>query len=466
MAARRKVRKPRKSAARVRAARAAWSRRRAEVRAGAASFAASHGSGHQLAQAPAWARRNPRRPSSSVKELPIYVARRRDIAGRYYWATAAADGTYQGRYPTAKAAIKKARSFARYQRKHAGRHSSVYLEKGPAGGFGYRRITNPRRRFVAVDPKTGAHLRRATLSEAKRYVRQPGRPAFKQPVRVGEVLIDLDTGPGGSHTPGRFLKNGRRKRRGNPMAKKKRTPAQKAAFRRMIAGLKAHKARKNPGRKKRRRGRARRRKTTTVVVSTNPRRKRRKNSRGGSIMAKRRRRSRTNPGRRHHRRRNPHRRHHRRRNPGGGGMVSIVKSTIAAAIPSMAAGGGLALIDSKLFKDKAMPVQVIGKLGLAAGAGYLLRGRPRTAALVMGAIMGGLGYQLVAQAAGGVVAPDKPAAAKAMAALVYADRRMAALVNSNGTLRTQPTLSGMGQSMGDGGTALPTMPIYDPVNLG
>jgi len=260
----------------------------------------------------------------------------------------------------------------------------------------------------------------------------------------------------------------RRKRRRNPMAKRKRTPAQRAAFRRMLAGLRAYKAGGKARRKKRsgRKAHARRRKTTTVVVATNPRRKRRKNSRGGSIMAKRRRRrTRTNPGRRHHRRHNPHRRH-RRRNPGGGGIMTIVKSTIASAIPSMATGATLAIVDSKLFKDKALPVQVIGKLGLAAGAGYLLRGRPRTACLVMGAIMGGIGYQLAANAAGGIVAPDKQSTAKAMQALVYANPRMAALVNRDGSLRTQPSLSGMGQSMGDGGTALPTMPIYDPVNLG
>lgn len=249
------------------------------------------------------------------------------------------------------------------------------------------------------------------------------------------------------------------------MAKKKRTAAQRRAFRKMLAGLKRHKARKNPGRKKRR-GRARRRKNPSTAVATNPRRKRRKSSRGGSIMAKRRRRrTRTNPGRRHHRRRTHHRRH-RRRNPGGGGIVSIVKTTIASAIPAMAAGGAMAFVDSKLFKDKAMPVQVVGKLALAAGAGYLLRNRPRTAALVMGAVMGGVAYQLVAQANGGVVAPDQQDAGKKMAALVYANRRMASLVNQNGSLRTQPSLSGMGQGMGDGGTALPTMPIYDPVNLG
>ncbi len=251
------------------------------------------------------------------------------------------------------------------------------------------------------------------------------------------------------------------------MAKKKRSAAQRRAFRKMLAGLKRHKARKNPGRKRRKGARARRRKTTTVVVATNPRRKRRRNSRGGSHMAKRRRRARrANPARRHHRRRHHNPRRRRYRNPGGGGVVSMVKSTIAAAIPAMAAGAGLAIVDAKLFKDKAMPAQVVGKLILATGAGYLLRSRPRTSALVMGAVLGGLGYQLAAQAAGGIVAPTKEDAAKKMAALVYANRSMANLVNVNGTLRTQPTLSGMGQSMGDGGTALPTMPIYDPVNLG
>lgn len=246
------------------------------------------------------------------------------------------------------------------------------------------------------------------------------------------------------------------------MAKRKRTAAQRRAFRKMLAGLKRHKARKNPGRK-RRRGRARRRKTT-VTVTTNPRRRRRKNSRGGSHMAKRRHRRR-NPGRRHHRRRhhNPHHRRHRRRNPAMGG---ILRSTISAAVPSAAAGAVVALADAKFFGDKSMGVNVLGKLAIAAGLGYALRNRPRTSALVMGSIFGTLAYQIVAKAQGGIVAADKTDATKKMAALVYADRRMAALVERSGALRTQPTLSGMGQSMGDGGTALPTMPIYDPVNLG
>lgn len=261
-----------------------------------------------------------------------------------------------------------------------------------------------------------------------------------------------------------LLQRRTRKRR-NPV-KKKRSAAQRRAFRKMLAGLHRHQARKNPGRKKRR-GRARRRKTTAVVVSTNPRRKRRKNSRGGSIMAKRRRRrTRTNPGRRHHRRRNPHRRH-RRRNPGGLSILSIVKSTISAAIPSLAGGAVMALVDVKVLGDKAMPIQVLAKLGLAGAAGYVLRGRPRTAALAMGAMMGSLGYQLASQAAGGVVAPSASAGAKQVAALIRQDpTAMQALVARNGTLMTTPQLSGMGQSMGDGGTALPVMPVFDPITLG
>ncbi len=277
-------------------------------------------------------------------------------------------------------------------------------------------------------------------TEAARFTHRRRNPRRRRPARPGRTTS---------------------KRR--PMAKKKRSAAQRRAFRKMLAGLRRHKARKNPGRK--RRGRARRRKSTTVVVATNPRRKRRKHSRGGSVMAKSRRHRRRNPARRHHRRRNPHRRYRRHRNPGGG-VVSMVKTTIAAAIPAMLAGAGMAFADAKVFGDKAMPVQVVGKLGLAVGLGYALRNRPRMACLVQGSILGNLAYQLVAQQAGGVVAPTKQDAAKKMAALVYADRRMAALVNTNGTLRTQPSLSGMGQGMGDGGTALPTMPIYDPVNLG
>lgn len=260
----------------------------------------------------------------------------------------------------------------------------------------------------------------------------------------------------------------RKARRGNPM-KKKRTPAQKAAFRRMIAGLRAYKS--GSGGKSRRKAR-RKAKAATVVVVRNPRRKRRKNSKGARIMAKHRRTrrhgtvARKNPHRKHRRRNPAHRRHRRRRNPGGGGMVSIVKSTIASAIPAIAAGGVMAILDAKLLGDKAMPVQVLGKLAAAAGVGYLLRNRPRTSALAMGAMLGGLGYQLAAKLNGGVVAASPKDAAKEISALIRQDpRAMASLVRTDGSLNTTPSLSGMGSSMGDG-TALPTAPIYDPITLG
>lgn len=42
--------------------------------------------------------------------------------------------------------------------------------------------------IVAIDPKTGLHLRRATEAEAAQYLGKP--------IRVGEVLIDSYTGPG------------------------------------------------------------------------------------------------------------------------------------------------------------------------------------------------------------------------------------------------------------------------------
>jgi hypothetical protein len=54
-------------------------------------------------------------------------------------------------------------------------------------------------RFVAVDPKTGLHLREATKAERAKYLQQPGPRAFRKPVRVGKVLVDEDTGPGAWH---------------------------------------------------------------------------------------------------------------------------------------------------------------------------------------------------------------------------------------------------------------------------
>ena len=58
--------------------------------------------------------------------------------------------------------------------------------------------------YVAIDPCTGLHLRAATAAEMASYLAQPVRgdvakvhhAAFRQPVRVGAVLIDADFGPG------------------------------------------------------------------------------------------------------------------------------------------------------------------------------------------------------------------------------------------------------------------------------
>lgn len=50
---------------------------------------------------------------------------------------------------------------------------------------------------VALDPTTGLHLRPATEAEQAAYMNQPCRhTAFRRPVKVGDVLIDQDTGPG------------------------------------------------------------------------------------------------------------------------------------------------------------------------------------------------------------------------------------------------------------------------------
>lgn len=51
-------------------------------------------------------------------------------------------------------------------------------------------------KFVAIDPSSGLHLRGATDEERATYLAQPGKAAFRRPVRVGAVLVDEYTGPG------------------------------------------------------------------------------------------------------------------------------------------------------------------------------------------------------------------------------------------------------------------------------
>lgn len=59
--------------------------------------------------------------------------------------------------------------------------------------------------MVAIDPVTRLHLREATTEEATAYWANNPPAPFDRPVRVGDVVIDTCTGPGGSHIPGRFL---------------------------------------------------------------------------------------------------------------------------------------------------------------------------------------------------------------------------------------------------------------------
>lgn len=51
--------------------------------------------------------------------------------------------------------------------------------------------------FIAIDPKTGLHLRAATDMERDAYLAQPARgPAFRKAFRVGDILVDEYSGPG------------------------------------------------------------------------------------------------------------------------------------------------------------------------------------------------------------------------------------------------------------------------------
>jgi len=49
--------------------------------------------------------------------------------------------------------------------------------------------------FVAIDPKTGIHLRDATELEIAAYNAQERKAPFDRAVRVGDVLVDTYTGP-------------------------------------------------------------------------------------------------------------------------------------------------------------------------------------------------------------------------------------------------------------------------------
>jgi hypothetical protein len=113
--------------------------------------------------------------------------------------------------------------------------------------------------------------------------------------------------------------------------------------------------------------------------------------------------------------------------------MSTVKRTIAAAIPAVAGGAVMSLIDSKLLANQSQAVRIGGKIAAAGAVGVLLRRRPDTAKVLMGAMLGSLGYELGAKLSGGMVAPNKEQAAKQLGQLIRADpQAMGALIDASG----------------------------------
>lgn len=176
-------------------------------------------------------------------------------------------------------------------------------------------------------------------------------------------------------------------------------------------------------------------------------------------MAKKRRRSRRGARRRVSSRRrrraavllvNPRRRHHRRRrrNPGGFNVGAIAKDVTKVLIPGALAAGAMGFIDAKFLGDKALPVQLLGKLAVAGAAGYFLRKRPSAAYAAMGAILGGITYPMGLRAGGGVVAAGKIAGMRELAALASTDQYAMGILTSNlqGMGVLAPDMAGMGEA--------------------
>lgn len=254
------------------------------------------------------------------------------------------------------------------------------------------------------------------------------------------------------------------KRKARTMAKRRRSAAQRAAFKRMLAGLhrfkskfrrgKRRKSRPTTSRKRRspmakRRVKHRRRRNPRAVVMTNPRRRRRRSSTRSRRM-------------------NPRRRrrmfHRRRRNPGmgGGGIKTALKAVFMTGIPALAAGGVSGFIDSKFLSTKSAIVRILAKVGEAAAIAMLFRRRPAMAFAAMGGVLGSIGYEQGVSFAGGAIVGASPAAkAAGVAALVTEDpRAMGVLVES---------MRGMGLQLDNnvslsGDNALP-VGSYQDVNL-
>lgn len=154
-------------------------------------------------------------------------------------------------------------------------------------------------------------------------------------------------------------------------------------------------------------------------------------------------------------RRNPRR---RRRNPSMN-IMATAKRTISAAVPAVAGGALVSLIDAKLLGGRPLALRVAGKLVAAAAAGAFLRSRPDTARILQGAMLGSLGYELGARMAGGIVAANPADAAQQASGMGYLVRAdggggsLSALVDASGQTNSMPSLHGLGA------------PVFDP-NIG
>lgn len=286
----------------------------------------------------------------------------------------------------------------------------------------------------------GAHQYAFVGAAARRFRRNPG-------------VLALGLAGLGHTNPSRRRRNPKRKAR--HMARRRRSAAQRAAFRKMISGLKRSKSkrrRRNPARrrgthmaKRRRSSRGRRR---AVVRMVNPRRARR---------SVRRRRGAPRRMRRVH--------HRRRRNPGGpgGGIKGALRSVFVTAVPALGAGFVANFIDAKFLSDKNIVIRVLAKVAEAAACGMLFRSKPVMAYASMGAVLGSIGGDFGTRVAGGVVVGATPVAkAAGVAALITEDpRTMGVLVEG---------MRGMGYSIDNNVSlgdpqALPAG-SYQDVNLG
>jgi len=261
-----------------------------------------------------------------------------------------------------------------------------------------------------------------------------------------------------SHNPRRRFRNARKVKhpgvgRGNyPRPKKKRHlyAAQAVPEGAALRGLAVLNPRRRRNRKRRRNPMARRRhrrnRRRRNVAMANPRRRR-----------NRRRRHARRPNRRHYAARRRNRRHYgRRRNPG---IRAALKTVFASAVPAIGAGAVAGFLDAKFLADKGKLMRIGARVVQAAVWGFMFRSKPVAAYSAMGAVLGTIGTDLGIKFSGSAYAP--------IAALIQENpSAMGVLVNAMQGMGLQLDT---GVSLGDAGTALDSgLPAnsYTDVNLG